>query len=150
MLSVPLLSRVRLLATPQTAARQASLSIITNPRSLLILRSIESVTPSNHLIPFSCLQGRGSGGFYWRKGVGDGTGRQGGVRPTSQAARQRLQSRCPQGSIFTSLLLSAQILQSSNVESMAQYSCSCSCQVRRDRQKQGCCQPQAGKSGHWE
>ena len=47
--SVQLLSRVRLCATPWTAARQASLSI-TNSRSLLKLMSIESVTPSNHLI----------------------------------------------------------------------------------------------------
>ena len=35
--------------TPWTAARQASLSI-TNSRRLLILTSIESVIPSNHLI----------------------------------------------------------------------------------------------------
>ena len=47
--SVQLLSRVRLFATPQTAARQASLSI-TNSQSLLKLTSIELVTPSNHLI----------------------------------------------------------------------------------------------------
>ena len=47
--SVPSLSRVRLFATPWTAARQASLSI-TNSRSLLKLMSIESVMPSNHLI----------------------------------------------------------------------------------------------------
>ena len=43
------LSRVRLFATPQTAARQASLSIA-NSRSLLSLMAIESVRPSNHLI----------------------------------------------------------------------------------------------------
>ena len=43
------LSRVRLFATPWTAARQASLSI-TNSWSLLKLTSIESVMPSNHLI----------------------------------------------------------------------------------------------------
>ena len=36
-------------ATPQTTARQASLSI-TNSRSLLKLMSMESVMPSNHLI----------------------------------------------------------------------------------------------------
>ena len=36
-------------ATPWTAAGQASLSI-TNSQSLLKLMSIESVTPSNHLI----------------------------------------------------------------------------------------------------
>ena len=47
--SVQSLSRVWLLATPWTAARQASLSI-TNSWSLLKLMSIESVMPSNHLI----------------------------------------------------------------------------------------------------
>ena len=47
--SVQLLSRVRLFATPWTAACQASLSI-TNSWSLLKLPSIESVMPSNHLI----------------------------------------------------------------------------------------------------
>ena len=43
------LSRVRLLATPWTAALHASLSI-TNSWSSLKLMSIESVMPSNHLI----------------------------------------------------------------------------------------------------
>ena len=47
--SVQLLSRVRLFATPWTAARQASLSI-TNSRNLLKLMSIELVMPSKHLI----------------------------------------------------------------------------------------------------
>jgi len=47
--SVQPLSRVRLFATPWTAARQASLSI-TNSRSSPKLMCIESVTPSNHLI----------------------------------------------------------------------------------------------------
>ena len=47
--SVQSLSRVRLFATPWTAARQASLSI-TNSRSSLKLTSIESVIPSSHLI----------------------------------------------------------------------------------------------------
>ena len=41
--------RVRLFATPWTAAHQASLSI-TNSRSLLKLMSTEPVMPSNHLI----------------------------------------------------------------------------------------------------
>ena len=53
--SVQTLSHVRLLTTPWTAARQASLSI-TNSWSLLKLMSIESVMPSSHLIlcrPFS-------------------------------------------------------------------------------------------------
>ena len=47
--SVQSLSRVRLFATPWTAVRQASLSI-TNSQSLLKLKSITSVMPSNHLI----------------------------------------------------------------------------------------------------
>ena len=47
--SVQSLGRVRLFATPWTAARQASLSIV-NCWSLFKLMSIESVTPSNHLI----------------------------------------------------------------------------------------------------
>ena len=47
--SVQLLSRVRLFATPWTAACQASLSI-TNSRSSPKPMSIESVMPSNHLI----------------------------------------------------------------------------------------------------
>ena len=48
-LVVQLLSRVRLFATPQTAARQASLSFFIF-WTLLKLTSIESVMPSNHLI----------------------------------------------------------------------------------------------------
>ena len=52
--SVQSLSRVRLFASPWTAAHQASLSI-TNSRSLLKLMSIRSVMPSNHLIPFRPL-----------------------------------------------------------------------------------------------
>ena len=47
--SVQSLSRVRLFATPWTAARQASLSI-TNSRSSPKLMSIELVMPSSHLI----------------------------------------------------------------------------------------------------
>ena len=47
--SVLLLSRVRLFATPWTAAHQASLSI-TNSQSLSKLMSIELVMPSNYLI----------------------------------------------------------------------------------------------------
>ena len=46
--SVQSLSRVRLFATPWTAARQASLSI-TNSLSWLKLMSIVSVMPSSHL-----------------------------------------------------------------------------------------------------
>ena len=43
------LSRVQLILTSWTAARQASLSI-TNSQSLFKLMSIESLMPSNHLI----------------------------------------------------------------------------------------------------
>ena len=45
---------VQLVVTPWTAAHQASLSI-TNSQSLLILMSIKSVMPSNHLILCSPL-----------------------------------------------------------------------------------------------
>ena len=51
--SVQSLSRVRLFATPWTAARQASLSI-TNSQSLLKRMSIELLLPPNHLI-LCCL-----------------------------------------------------------------------------------------------
>ena len=47
--SVQSLSHVRLLATPWTAARQASLSIASSQSSLRLI-SIESVMPSSHLI----------------------------------------------------------------------------------------------------
>ena len=55
--SVQLLSHVRLLAIPWTAAHQASLSV-TNCWSLLKLMSIKMVMPSNHLLlcrPFLLL-----------------------------------------------------------------------------------------------
>ena len=47
--AVQSVSRIRLLATPWTAARQASLSI-TNAQSLLKFTPIEWVMPCNHLI----------------------------------------------------------------------------------------------------
>ena len=49
-----MLSHVQLIQTPWTAAHQASLSI-TNSRSLIELMSIDSVMPSNHVIPFHPL-----------------------------------------------------------------------------------------------
>ena len=55
--SVQWLSRVRLFATPWTAAHQASLST-TNSQSLLKLMPIDLVMPSNHIIlchPFLLL-----------------------------------------------------------------------------------------------
>ena len=53
LLVVQLQSHIQLFATPWTAAHQASLSFAVS-WSLLKLMSIESVMPSNHLIP-SCL-----------------------------------------------------------------------------------------------
>ena len=56
-LVVQSLCPVQLFATPQTAARQASLSFTISP-SLLRLMSIESMIPSNHLalcLPFLLL-----------------------------------------------------------------------------------------------
>ena len=47
---VRLLSHVQLFAAPWTAAHQASLSFTISP-NLLSLMSIESVTPSSHLVP---------------------------------------------------------------------------------------------------
>ena len=55
---VQLLSSIQVFVTPWTAEHQASLSI-TNSQSLLKLKSIESVVPSDNsssIIPFSCLQ----------------------------------------------------------------------------------------------
>ena len=46
---VQLLSRVRLFATPQTAAHQPALSF-TIPQSLLKFMSIELMMPSSHLV----------------------------------------------------------------------------------------------------
>ena len=51
---VPSLSHFQLFLTPRTAACQASLSI-TNSWSLLKIMSLESVMPSNHLIPWHPL-----------------------------------------------------------------------------------------------
>ena len=65
--SVQSLSRVRLLATPWTAAHQAFL-VITNSQSLLKLMSIELVTPptiSSSVVPFSsCLQSFPASGSF--------------------------------------------------------------------------------------
>ena len=59
-----LLSCLRLFATPWTAALQAFLSF-TISWSLLKLMSIESVMPSNHLIPFSsCPQSFPASGSF--------------------------------------------------------------------------------------
>ena len=72
--SVQSLSRVRLFATPWTAACQASLSI-TNSQSLLKLMSIESVMPSNHLI----LQSFPASGSFQMSQLFESAGRSTGV-----------------------------------------------------------------------
>ena len=54
LVGVQSLSRVRLLVTPWAAACQAFLSF-TISQSLLKLMGIESMTPSNHLIPVAPL-----------------------------------------------------------------------------------------------
>ena len=54
MVVVQLLSHVRLIATPWTAAHQASLSF-TISQSLLKLMAIESMMPFNHLISYRSL-----------------------------------------------------------------------------------------------
>ena len=89
-------------ATPRTAARQASLSVITNSRSLLKLMSIRLVMPSNHLIlchPLLLLPSREM--LYWRKGVQDGVagkeGRGQTHQPGSQAAMFMGSEGCKDG-----------------------------------------------------
>lgn len=49
---------------------------------------------------------------------------------TCHAVRQEVHMRCPQGSIFTSLLFSAHILHSWKVEPISQYNSYCSCKHR--------------------
>ena len=76
------LSCVRLFATPWTAAHQASLSF-TNSQSLLKLRSVELMMPSNHLIlccPLLLLPSTFPRiwVFSIESAVSNGTGRRGG------------------------------------------------------------------------
>lgn len=52
---------------------------------------------------------------------------------TCQAVRQEVHMRWPQGSIFTSLSFSAQILQSWKVEPISQYSSYCSCGEKKNK-----------------
>lgn len=54
---------------------------------------------------------------------------------TCQAVRQEVHMRWPQGSIFTSLSFSAQILQSWKVEPISQYSSYCSCGEKKKHDK---------------
>ena len=98
--SVQLLNHVRLFATPWTAARQASLSI-TNSWSLLKLKSIDSVMPSNHLIlclPFSsCLQSFPASGFFQMSQFFESGGQSIGVSPLASVLPMNAQDWSPLG-----------------------------------------------------
>ena len=97
--SVQSLSRVRLFATPWTTARQASLSI-TNSRSSLRLKSIESVMPSNHLIlcrPLSCLQSFPTSGSFQMSQLFALGGQNIGVSASTSACTMNIQDWFPLG-----------------------------------------------------
>ena len=98
--SVQLLNHVRLFATPWTAARQASLSII-NSWSLLKRKSIDSVMPSNHLIlclPFSsCLQSFPASGSFQMSQFFESGGQSIGVSPLASVLPMNAQDWSPLG-----------------------------------------------------
>ena len=97
--SVHSLSRVRLFATPWTAASQASLSIA-NSWSLLRLMPIELVMPSNHLIlchPLLLLQSfPASGSFPMSQYVASG-GQSIGVSAWASVLPMNIQDWFPLG-----------------------------------------------------
>ena len=95
--SVQSLSRVQLFVTPWTAAHQASLSI-TNSQSLLKLVSIESVMPSNHLIPFlSYLQSFSASGSFQMSQLFTSSGRNIGVSASTSVLPINIQDWFPLG-----------------------------------------------------
>ena len=98
--SVQLLNHVRLFATPWTAARQASLSII-NSWSLLKRKSSDSVMPSNHLIlclPFSsCLQSFPASGSFQMSQFFESGGQSIGVSPLASVLPMNAQDWSPLG-----------------------------------------------------
>ena len=93
-------SRVRLFTTPWIIARQASLSI-TNSQSLLKLRSIESVMPSNHLILCrhfsSCLQSFPASGSFKMSQLFTSAGQSIGVSASTSILPMNTQDRSPLG-----------------------------------------------------
>ena len=95
------LSRVQLFVTPRTETRQASLCI-TNSRSLLLLMSIESVMPSNHLIlcrPFSsCPQSFPASGSYPMSQLFASGGQRIGVSASASVLPMNIQDCCPRDS----------------------------------------------------
>ena len=94
------LSRVRLFATPWTAARRASLSI-TNSRSLPKLMSIESVmhpTISSSVVPFSsCLQSFPASGFFQMSQLFASGGQSIGVSASTSVLPMNTQDWSPLG-----------------------------------------------------
>ena len=97
--SVQSLSRVRLFATPWTAAHQASLSI-TNCQSPPKLMSIESVMPSNHLIlcrPFSCPQSFTASGSFQMSQLFPSSGQSTGVSASTSVLPMNTQDWFPLG-----------------------------------------------------
>ena len=100
MLSVQLLSHVRLFATPWTAACQASLSI-TNSRSPLKPMSIESMIPSNNLIlchPFSsCPQSFPASGSFPMSQLFTSGGQSTGVSASTSVLPMNTQDWSPLG-----------------------------------------------------
>ena len=99
---VQLFHRVRLFVTPWTAALQASRSI-TNSQSLLKLKSIESVIPSNHLtspsvIPFSSrLQSLPASGSFPMSQLFASGGQRIGVSASASVLPMNIQDCFPLG-----------------------------------------------------
>ena len=98
--SVQSLSRVRLFATPWTAACQASLSV-TNSQSLPKPTSVESVMPSNHLtsvVPFSsCLQSFPASGSFQMSQLFASGGQSTGVSASASVLPVNTQDWSPLG-----------------------------------------------------
>ena len=104
--SVQLLSRVRLFATPWTAACQASLSI-TNSQSLLRLTSFELVMPSNHptisssvvpVVPLSsCIQSFPASGSFQMSQPFASSGQSIGVSASASVLPKNSQDWSPLG-----------------------------------------------------
>ena len=93
--SVQSLSHVWLFETPWTAAHQASLSIT---GSLLKLMSIESVMPSNHLIPFSsCLQSFPASGSFLKSWLFASVGQSVGASAFASVLPMNIQGWSPLG-----------------------------------------------------
>ena len=105
--SVQSLSRVRLFATPWTAARRASLSI-TNSWSVIKLMSIELVMPSNHpssVVPFSSyLQSFPTTGSFQMSQFFASAGQSTGVSASASVLPLNTQNWSPLGwTVWTSL-----------------------------------------------